>query len=106
MKIAARVFYEVLKTYSKATAIDVRDFMVGKDFQAMKVAIKTEISTTTEGAATVFIRTTAGKAKVIMRQVVAADEIETVIDEWADNKAYEKLINDCLEFIYDGLVTV
>lgn len=103
MKIEARVFYDVLKTYTKATATDVKAYMVGKDFTTMKATIRAQITTMEEGGTTVFLRTTAAKTKPIMRQVVNADEVEAIIDEWVDTKAYEKLIDGCLGYIYDKL---
>ena len=95
--------YDVLKTYTKATATDVKSYMVGKDYPAMKATIKAQVTTMQEGGTTVFLRTTAARTKPIMRQVVNSDEVEAIIDEWVDTKAYEKLIDGCLEYIYDKL---
>lgn len=103
MKIQARLFYDVIKIYNKITAADVAAFMADKDFEQMKANIKAQISTMQEGKATIFMRTTASKTKVIMKEVVNAEDVEDKINDWVDNKAYQKLIDACLQYVYDKL---
>lgn len=103
MKIQARLFYDTLKTYNKITAADVAAFMADKDFEQMKTNIKAQISTMQEGKATIFMRTTAARTKVIMKEVVNTEDIEDKINDWVDKKAYERLIDQCLQYVYDKL---
>lgn len=101
MKIEARLFFDCVSRYNKVAAADVKAFMVGKDFESMKADIKAQISTMQEGKIIVFLRTTATKTKTIMRQECPADEIQLAIDDWVYTKAYEKLIDQCLQYVYE-----
>ncbi|TLN17640.1 hypothetical protein FDZ71_06240 [bacterium] len=103
MKIEARLFYDVLKTYNKITASDVKAFMTGKDYEVIKADLKTQISTMQDGKATVFMRTTNTKTKIIMKEVVNQEDVDEKINDWVDNKAYQKLMDDCLQYVYDKL---
>lgn len=103
MKIEARLFYDAYQRYGKVAATDVKAFMAEKDFAAMKADMKSKISTTQEGQTTVFLKTTAAKTKAIMKQTVSPDEVQTIIDEWVDTKAYEKLLDQCLQYVFDKL---
>jgi hypothetical protein len=102
MKIEARVYYEILKQHPNVQASDVAGFMTTKDYDAKVETIKEQISTKQEKDITTFIRTRNGKSKDILRQNIQdLDDIPVIIQEWADKRAFDSMLNNCLEYVYD-----
>jgi hypothetical protein len=104
MKIEARLFYDALKTYSKLTAPEVKAFMVGKSFPALKSTLRAEISYAKIDGVINVIRTTASRFKTILRQIIDDLDVNAMIDDWVDEKVYSQLMNDLLESVYEKLV--
>lgn len=106
MKIEARLFYDALQKYPKMVAPDVKAFMVGKSFSALKTALRAELSSTKVDGVTIVIRTTGTRSKTILRQIVDDLDVESIIDDWVDEKSYSQLFNDLMESVYDKLAGV
>lgn len=110
MEIKSKIFYAILSRDIKANRADIVTFLEGKDYNAKVETLKSQISTmqtdTKSGKKVEFVRTRNEKSKVIMSQVLQdTDDIPEIIQEWAEQRAYDSFLNSCLDYLYQQEVT-
>lgn len=106
MNIKTKIFYEILSRDFKADRTDIVTFLESKNYDEKVETLKGQISTmqtdTKNGKKIEFVRTRNEKSKVVMSQVLQdTDDIPDIIQAWANQKAYDSFLENCLDYLYE-----